>query len=260
MAVRSLGLPAADASSTCSRVPTPCGCSWIARHDAKRDFALTDRNAAAVAAALSAPRRDPARDRARRGARALADPEDLVARLDQRFKLLTRGSRAALERHQTLRNTIDWSYDLLGEHEREALNRLSVFAGGADLAAAEAVVSGRLARRVRRRRRAEPARRQVARRRRRGRRRRAVPAARVDPPVRAGAARGRGRRRRGAPPPRRLLRRACRGGRPASAWPRPDCRGRRGHARHRQLPRRARLGRRDAVARPCAAPRRCRWR
>ena len=40
-------------------------------------------------------------------------PEDLVARLDQRFKLLTRGSRAALERHQTLRNTIDWSYDLL---------------------------------------------------------------------------------------------------------------------------------------------------
>ena len=40
-------------------------------------------------------------------------PEDLVARLDQRFKLLTRGSRAALERHQTLRSTIDWSYDLL---------------------------------------------------------------------------------------------------------------------------------------------------
>ena len=40
-------------------------------------------------------------------------PDDLVARLDQRFKLLTRGSRAALERHQTLRSTIDWSYDLL---------------------------------------------------------------------------------------------------------------------------------------------------
>jgi hypothetical protein len=62
-------------------------------------------------------------------------PDDLVARLDQRFRLLTRGSRAALERHQTLRNTIDWSYDLLGENEREGLNRLSVFAGGADLAA-----------------------------------------------------------------------------------------------------------------------------
>ncbi len=69
-------------------------------------------------------------------------PEDLVARLDQRFKLLTRGSRASLERHQTLRNAIDWSYDLLSEPERIALRRMSVFAGSFDLAAAEAVVSG----------------------------------------------------------------------------------------------------------------------
>ena len=69
-------------------------------------------------------------------------PEDLVARLDQRFKLLTQGSRAALERHQTLRSTIDWSYDLLDPTERQALDRLSVFAGGCDLAAAEAVLAG----------------------------------------------------------------------------------------------------------------------
>jgi predicted ATPase len=69
-------------------------------------------------------------------------PEDLVARLDQRFKLLTRGSRASLERHQTLRNAIDWSYDLLSESERIVLRRMSVFAGSFDLAAAEAVVSG----------------------------------------------------------------------------------------------------------------------
>ena len=67
-------------------------------------------------------------------------PEDLVSRLDQRFKLLTHGSRAALERHQTLRSTIDWSYDLLTPTERHALQRLSVFAGGCDLAAAEAVL------------------------------------------------------------------------------------------------------------------------
>jgi len=63
-------------------------------------------------------------------------PEDLVARLDQRFKLLTHGGHAALERHQTLRSTIDWSYDLLTTTERHALDRLSVFAGGCDLAAA----------------------------------------------------------------------------------------------------------------------------
>jgi predicted ATPase len=68
-------------------------------------------------------------------------PEDLVARLDQRFKLLARGSRASLERHQTLRNTIDWSYDLLDDTERDALQCLSVFAGGGDLAAVEAVLA-----------------------------------------------------------------------------------------------------------------------
>ena len=68
-------------------------------------------------------------------------PEELVSRLDHRFKLLTRGSRARLERHQTLRNAIDWSYDLLSEPERIALRRMSVFAGSFDLAAAEAVVS-----------------------------------------------------------------------------------------------------------------------
>jgi predicted ATPase/class 3 adenylate cyclase len=67
-------------------------------------------------------------------------PEDLLQRLDQRFKLLTRGGRAALERHQTLRSTIDWSYDLLDDSERVALRRLSVFAGGGDLDALEAVL------------------------------------------------------------------------------------------------------------------------
>ena len=74
-------------------------------------------------------------------ARAVSlSPADLVVRLDQRFKLLARGSRASLARHQTLRNTIDWSYDLLDERERTALNRLSVFAGGCDLQAAEHVL------------------------------------------------------------------------------------------------------------------------
>jgi predicted ATPase len=68
-------------------------------------------------------------------------PDDLVARLDQRFRLLTRGSRAALERHQTLRNTIDWSYNLLSEDEQVALNRLSVFPGSCDLDAAEAILA-----------------------------------------------------------------------------------------------------------------------
>jgi predicted ATPase/DNA-binding XRE family transcriptional regulator len=67
---------------------------------------------------------------------------DLAARLDQRFRLLTGGSRAALPRQQTLQATIDWSYDLLSQSERVVFARLSVFAGGWDLEAAEAVCPG----------------------------------------------------------------------------------------------------------------------
>jgi predicted ATPase/class 3 adenylate cyclase len=64
---------------------------------------------------------------------------DLAGRLDQRFRLLTGGSRTALERQQTLRAAVDWSYSLLTTAEQALLRRLSVFAGSFDLAAAEAV-------------------------------------------------------------------------------------------------------------------------
>ncbi len=68
--------------------------------------------------------------------------EQLAARLDDCFRLLTAGSRTELPRHQTLRAAIDWSYDLLSEEERALLRRLSVFAGGWTLEAAEAVCAG----------------------------------------------------------------------------------------------------------------------
>jgi predicted ATPase/class 3 adenylate cyclase len=64
---------------------------------------------------------------------------DLHARLDQRLRLLTGGRRTALERQQTLRATVAWSYSLLTVAEQALLARLSVFAGGFDLPAAEAV-------------------------------------------------------------------------------------------------------------------------
>ncbi len=67
---------------------------------------------------------------------------DLDARLDQRFSLLTGGSRTALPRQQTLLAMVDWSWELLNAAERDVLARLSVFAGGFDLAAAEAVIAG----------------------------------------------------------------------------------------------------------------------
>jgi non-specific serine/threonine protein kinase len=68
--------------------------------------------------------------------------EQIVQRLDDRFRLLTGGSRTALPRQRTLQATIDWSYDLLTEAERALLRRLAVFAGGCTLGAAEAVCAG----------------------------------------------------------------------------------------------------------------------
>jgi predicted ATPase/class 3 adenylate cyclase/Tfp pilus assembly protein PilF len=69
-------------------------------------------------------------------------PDQIAARLDDRFRLLTGSSRITVPRHQTLRATIDWSFGLLADHERAVLRRLSVFAGGCALEAAEAVCAG----------------------------------------------------------------------------------------------------------------------
>jgi non-specific serine/threonine protein kinase len=68
--------------------------------------------------------------------------EQIAARLDDRFRLLTGGGRTVAPRHQTLRAAMDWSYDLLSERERAVLRRLSIFIGGCTLEAAEAVCAG----------------------------------------------------------------------------------------------------------------------
>jgi predicted ATPase/class 3 adenylate cyclase len=68
--------------------------------------------------------------------------EQIAKRLDDRFRLLTGGSRTALERHQTLRAAIDWSYKLLSDAEQVLFQRLSVFVGGWRLEAAESVCEG----------------------------------------------------------------------------------------------------------------------
>ncbi|MFE8943595.1 BTAD domain-containing putative transcriptional regulator [Streptomyces sp. NPDC007856] len=69
----------------------------------------------------------------------MLSPRQIADRLDDRFRLLTSGSRTVLPRQQTLRAVVDWSWELLDADERDVLARLSVFAGGCDLAAAEAV-------------------------------------------------------------------------------------------------------------------------
>ena len=65
--------------------------------------------------------------------------DQIAKRLDERFRLLTRGTRTAVARQQTLQGAIDWSYELLGAAERDMFDMLGVFAGGFDLAAAAAM-------------------------------------------------------------------------------------------------------------------------
>jgi non-specific serine/threonine protein kinase len=107
----------------------------------QQGFAVDDANAAAVAAVCARLDGIPlALELAAARLGSLSVPE-ISSRLDQRFRLLTGGSRTALPRHQTLRALIDWSYDLLNPLEQLVLDRLSVFAGGWTLQAAEAVTS-----------------------------------------------------------------------------------------------------------------------
>jgi predicted ATPase len=108
----------------------------------KPDFTVTAENAAAVAAVVRrldgvalaielAAARVPA-----------MTPAELARRLDRRFAVLAGGRRGAVERHQTLRAAIDWSFELLTEPEQALLGRLAVFAGGCTLQAVETVCTG----------------------------------------------------------------------------------------------------------------------
>jgi predicted ATPase/class 3 adenylate cyclase len=100
-------------------------------------FRLTDQNSRSVAEICFRLDGIPlALELAAARARAL-DIDVIAKRLDDRFRLLTGGSRTALERHQTLRATIDWSYNLLSAEERLLFSRLSLFVGGWTLEAAE---------------------------------------------------------------------------------------------------------------------------
>jgi len=108
---------------------------------AKSGFALDERNASSIAQICRRLDGIPLAIELAAARIKVLSVDEIAARLDDRFSLLTAGSRTAIPRHQTLRATIDWSYDLLTEPERVLLRRLSVFAGGFTLKAAEAVCS-----------------------------------------------------------------------------------------------------------------------
>ena len=143
--VPSLGLPPPDAAPGAAALEASgAGRLFLERARAAQPaFALTDANAGAVAEVCRRLDGIPlALELAAARVRVLT-PEQLAARLGDRFRLLTGGGRTALRRQQTLQATVDWSHDLLSEPERALFRRLAVFPGGATggfpLEAAEAV-------------------------------------------------------------------------------------------------------------------------
>jgi len=104
-------------------------------------FQITDENASAIAQICSRLDGIPLAIELAASRVSAFTPEKIAKRLDDRFKLLTGGSRTALPRQQTLRALIDWSYDILSQPECTLLRRLSVFAGGWVFEAAEFICS-----------------------------------------------------------------------------------------------------------------------
>jgi predicted ATPase/class 3 adenylate cyclase len=109
---------------------------------AKADFVLADRNVSAVVQICRRLDGVPLAIELAAARVPAMSPGVLATRLDQRFTVLKGGRRGAVERHQTLRAAIDWSYELCSEPEQRLLARLTVFSGGCTLEAAEAVCAG----------------------------------------------------------------------------------------------------------------------
>jgi predicted ATPase len=137
-----LAVPADDAQLLQDVLQQGAAALFVARVQATDPHFSPDRRAAAAIAAIC--RRLDGIPLAIELAAARASTlgvRELASRLDDCFSLLTEGRRTALRRHQTLRATLDWSYELLPESKRAVLRQLSIFAGGFTLEAASAVIA-----------------------------------------------------------------------------------------------------------------------
>jgi predicted ATPase/class 3 adenylate cyclase len=110
--------------------------------DSRAEFALTEENALAVAEVCRRLDGIPLAIELAAAQVGVLAPKQIAARVDDRFRLLTGGDRAALPRHRTVRALLDWSYDLLSQPERVLLRRLAVFARGWTLEAADDICAG----------------------------------------------------------------------------------------------------------------------
>ena len=141
--VRSLSLPDPETARLDAIATNEAVRLFVERAQAVNPgFQLNEANARSVAQICQRVDRIPlAIELAAARVRALS-PDQIAARLDDRFRLLTDGGRTTMPRHRTLLAAVDWSYDLLSTAERELFARLSIFAGTFSLEAAEAVCSG----------------------------------------------------------------------------------------------------------------------
>ncbi len=138
--VPTLSFPPPDASVSFEELETYESVRLFAERAAARDsrFRLTEQNAEAVRGVCQRLDGIPLAIEQAASQSALLSPAQILQRLSDRFKLL-KLPRDTADRHQTMRATIDWSYDLLSEDERTLFRRLAVFAGGWTLEAAEAI-------------------------------------------------------------------------------------------------------------------------
>lgn len=140
--VPTLSLPEPNASSLTQLLNSEAVRLFVERARAvKPDFALTEQNSRPVVYICQRLDGIPLAIELAAARAKLLKVENLATRLDDRFNLLTSGSRTALPRHQTLRATIDWSYALLPEEARVLFRRLAVFTGSFTFEAAEQVCS-----------------------------------------------------------------------------------------------------------------------
>ncbi len=140
--VPSLSLPGTDEPTRAAIAECESVQLFVERASAANPkFGLTDQNANAIAQICRRLDGIPLALELAAARLTVFSPEQVASRLDDRFRLLTGGSRTALPRQQTLRALIDWSYDLLPDPERKLFRKFSVFAGGCTFEAAESICS-----------------------------------------------------------------------------------------------------------------------
>jgi predicted ATPase len=140
--LRSLELPEADGGLEAAAVSASVRLFCERAASARPGFALSDANVATVVEICRRLDGIPLAIELAAARVVAMTPAEIAGLLDERFRLLTGGRRTAVERHQTLRATVDWSYSLLSQTERVVFDRLAVFSGGFTLAAARAVITG----------------------------------------------------------------------------------------------------------------------